>query len=122
MKKKFAAFVLCVICLLSVAGCGQTKEDTTTPPAADQSMAADDYLTTIGGTYVELFPELSKAEYRTIWIDATTPLVGAENAETATDMLLGMCMAEPYVKNRYTAESTAVSPAAMAAKVPQNLP
>mgnify|MGYP000199040477 CR=1 FL=1 len=26
MKKKFAAFVLCVICLLSVAGCGQTKE------------------------------------------------------------------------------------------------
>ena len=31
MKKKFAAFVLCVICLLSVAGCGQTKEDTTTP-------------------------------------------------------------------------------------------
>ena len=25
MKKKFAAFVLCVICLLSVAGCGQTK-------------------------------------------------------------------------------------------------
>lgn len=53
MKKKFAAFVLCVICLLSVAGCGQTKEDTTTPPAADQSMAADDYLTTIGGTYVE---------------------------------------------------------------------
>ena len=45
MKKKFAVFVLCVICLLSVAGCGQTKEDTTTPPAADQSMAADDYLT-----------------------------------------------------------------------------
>lgn len=89
MKKKFAVFVLCVICLLSVAGCGQTKEDTTTPPAADQSMAADDYLTTIGGTYVELFPELSKAEYRTIWIDATTPLVGAENAETATDMAAG---------------------------------
>ena len=70
MKKKFAAFVLCVICLLSVAGCGQTKEDTTTPLAADQSMAADDYLTTISGTYVELFPELSKSEYRNIWIDA----------------------------------------------------
>lgn len=27
MKKKFAAFVLCVICLLSAAGCGQTKTD-----------------------------------------------------------------------------------------------
>ena len=56
----------------------------------------DDYLTGIGGTYVELFPELSKSEYRNIWIDATAPLVGAENAEATTDLLLGMCMAEPY--------------------------
>ena len=84
MKKKFAAFVLCLICLLSAVGCGQAKPDTQTPPTADQSAIADDYLTTISGTYVELFPELSKPEYRTIWIDATT------------DMLLGMCMAEPY--------------------------
>ena len=81
MKKKFAAFVLCVICLLSAAGCGQTKTDEQTPPAADQSTTTDDYLTGIGGTYVELFPELSKSEYRNIWIDATAPLVGAENAE-----------------------------------------
>ena len=78
MKKKFAAFVLCVICLLSAAGCGQTKTDEQTPPAADQSTTTDDYLTGIGGTYVELFPELSKSEYRNIWIDATTPIVGAE--------------------------------------------
>ena len=93
MKKKFAAFVLCLICLLSAVGCGQAKTDTQTPQTADQSAMADDYLTTISGTYVELFPELSKPEYRTIWIDATTPLVGAENAEATTDMLLGMCMA-----------------------------
>ena len=91
MKKKFAAFVLCLICLLSAVGCGQAKPDTQTPQTADQSAMADDYLTTISGTYVELFPELSKPEYRTIWIDATTPLVGAENAEATTDMLLGMC-------------------------------
>ena len=52
MKKKFAAFVLCVICLLSAAGCGQTKTDEQTPPAADQSTTTDDYLTTISGTYV----------------------------------------------------------------------
>ena len=96
MKKKFAAFVLCVICLVSAAGCGQTKTDEQTPPAADQSTTTDDYLTGIGGTYVELFPELSKSEYRNIWIDATAPLVGAENAEATTDLLLGMCMAEPY--------------------------
>ncbi len=25
MKKKFAAFVLCLICLLSAVGCGQAK-------------------------------------------------------------------------------------------------
>ena len=86
MKKKFAAFVLCVICLLSAAGCGQTKTDEQTPPAADQSTTTDDYLTGIGGTYVELFPELSKSEYRNIWIDATAPLVGAENAEATTDL------------------------------------
>ena len=42
MKKKFAAFVLCVICLLSAAGCGQTKTDEQTPPAADQSTTTDD--------------------------------------------------------------------------------
>lgn len=95
MKKKFAAFILCVLCLLSAVGCGQTKTDEQTPPT-DQSAVTDDYLTTISGTYVELFPELSKSEYRNIWIDATAPLVGAENAEATTDLLLGMCMAEPY--------------------------
>ena len=111
MKKKFAAFVLCVICLLSAAGCGQAKTDEQTPPT-DQSAVTDDYLTTISGTYVELFPELSKSEYRNIWIDATTPLAGAENAETATDMLLGMCTAEPYGPE--AAEKYAASPDSMA--------
>ena len=96
MRKKITAILLCILCLLSVVGCGQTKTDTQTQPAGNQSTAADDYLTTISGTYVELFPELSKPEYRDIWINATTPLVGEENAEAATDKLLAMCMAEPY--------------------------
>ena len=112
MKKKFAAFALCLICLLSAAGCGQAKTDTQTPPTTDQSAVTDDYLTTISGTYVELFPELSKSEYRSIWIDATTPIVGAENAETTTDMLLGMCMAEPY--GPVAAEKYASDPNSMA--------
>ena len=42
MKKKFAAFVLCVICLLSAAGCGQTKADTNTPSAANQQTVTVD--------------------------------------------------------------------------------
>ena len=58
MKQRIAAFLMCVICLLSVVGCGQTKADTNTPSAANQQTVTDDYLTTISGTYVELFPEL----------------------------------------------------------------
>lgn len=38
---------MCVICLLSVVGCGQTKADTNTPSAANQQTVTDDYLTTI---------------------------------------------------------------------------
>lgn len=83
MKKRIAAFLMCVICLLSVVGCGQTKADTNNPSAANQQTVADDYLTTISGTYVELFPELSKADYRSIWHDATAPLVGDDNADAA---------------------------------------
>lgn len=68
MKKKIAAFVLCMLCLLSVAGCGQKQTDITdakelsttndTPSITMQEQHSDDYLMTISGTYVELFPEL----------------------------------------------------------------
>lgn len=112
MRKKITAILLCILCLLSVVGCGQTKTDTQTQPAGNQSTAADDYLTTISGTYVELFPELSKPEYRDIWINATTPLVGEENAEAATDKLLAMCTAEPYGPE--AAETYAADPDSMA--------
>ena len=112
MKKKFAAFILCVLCLLSAAGCAQKASDTADVSAQTTETLETDYLTSISGTYVELFPELSKPEYRTIWIDATTPLVGAENAEATTDMLLGMCMAEPYGSE--AAEKYAADPDSMA--------
>ena len=52
MKQRIAAFLMCVICLLSVVGCGQTKAYTNTPSAANQQTVTDDYLTTISGTYV----------------------------------------------------------------------
>ena len=107
MKKRIAAFLMCVICLLSVVGCGQTKADTNNPSAANQQTVADDYLTTISGTYVELFPELSKADYRSIWHDATAPLVGEDNTDAATDKLIGMCTAQIYgadAAEKYTAD------------------
>ena len=63
MKKRIAAIVLCVFCLLAIAGCSQSKPDAQTaqPTAAQET---GDYLTTISGTYEELFPQLAKAEYR----------------------------------------------------------
>ena len=103
MKKKLFALALSLICLLSLACCGLVSAETET---------ADDYLASISGTYVELFPELSKEEYRNIWLAATTPLVGEENASDATDMLLGMCMAEPYGPE--AAEKYAADPESMA--------
>ena len=112
MKQRIAAFLMCVICLLSVVGCGQTKADTNTPSAANQQTVTDDYLTTISGTYVELFPELSKADYRSIWHDATAPLVGEDNADAATDKLLGMCTAKIYGAD--AAEKYAADPDSMA--------
>ena len=112
MKKKLTAFVLCMLFLLALAGCSQSKTVETVPQTTALTRVSDDYLAGISGTYVELFPELSKAEYRDIWINATTPLVGAENAEAATDMLLGMCMAEPY--GAEAAEKYAADPDSMA--------
>lgn len=109
MKKKIAALALCSLCVvycLCAAGFAQA-ETGATAAAVSQEAETGDYLTTISGTYVELFPELAKEEYRSIWVDATTPLVGSENTEAVTDMLLGMCMAEPYgaeATEKYTAD------------------
>lgn len=127
MKKKLTAFLLSALLLLSLVGCTQSQtaettipETTVTETAAPETAAkstaeaaeAADYLTTIGGTYVELFPELSKPEYRSLWTAAAAPLVGEENAEAATDMLLGMCTAEIYGPE--AAEKYAADPNAMA--------
>ena len=64
--------------------------------AVSQAEPAEDFLSQISGSYVELFPEMAKAEYRDEWIAATAPIVGEENAEATVDMLLASCMAEAY--------------------------
>lgn len=87
MKKKFVAVALSAVCLLSAVGCGQQSAITASSASsvsssvassasASQVMDAEDYLSGISGTYVELFPEMAKSEYRNLWIDAATPLVG----------------------------------------------
>ena len=82
MNRKFFAIVLAVLCLLSSFCFAETADG--------------DYLNSISGTYVELFPVLSMDEYHSAWLEATAPLVGEENAEAATELLLSMCMAELY--------------------------
>lgn len=82
MQKKLIALALCVVCLVSAVACVQAEET--------------DYLASISGTYVELFPEMAKEEYRQIWMDAATPLVGEESAEEIVDYLLWFCMGEIY--------------------------
>ena len=130
MKKRIIACLLCVFCLLSAVGCTSsapaeaavsettasetmvTESPTVEATAAAEGSVSGDYLSSIGGTYVELFPELSKPEYRQIWIDAVTPLVGAENAEATTDMLLGMCMAGiygPEATEKYAADPNSMA-------------
>lgn len=92
MKKKFVAVALSAVCLLSAVGCGQQSASTASSASsvsssvassasASQVMDAEDYLSGISGTYVELFPEMAKSEYRNLWIDAATPLVGEEAVE-----------------------------------------
>ena len=117
MKKKIIAAALSALCLLSAVGCSQQSAGTAASSGVSSVVASsaaaspvadgEDYLSGISGSYVELFPEMAKSEYRQLWIDAATPLVGEDNAESATDMLLGMCMAEPYGEQaveKYTAD------------------
>lgn len=80
MKKVFA--ILVCVCVLAMGACGFAE--------------SEDFLSEVQGTYVELFPELSKEEYHQKWVDAVTPLVGEENAEATIEALLGMCMADIY--------------------------
>ena len=103
-NNKWIAMLLCLSCLLLLCACSKTADT-----AADTS---DDYLTTISGTYVELFPELAKDKYRELWYEAAAPMVGEENAPAATDMLLGMCMAEIYGDE--AAQAYAADPDSMA--------
>ena len=72
MKKKFVAVALSAVCLLSAVGCGQQSASTASSASsvsssvassasASQVMDAEDYLSGISGTYVELFPEMAKS-------------------------------------------------------------
>ncbi|MDO4322357.1 MAG: hypothetical protein Q4C61_07490 [Lachnospiraceae bacterium] len=103
MKKKHLALLLGSTLALSVAGssfCAMAEEAQNVEETENLEETANqeetDFLSKIQGSYIELFPEMDREEYRDIWLKETSALVGEENADAATDKLLGMCMANIY--------------------------
>lgn len=84
MTRRILSFFLCIVSLFALCAVSQAEP------------AADEFLSEITGSYVELFPEMAKEEYHDDWLSAVAPLVGDENAEATIELLLSMCMAEPY--------------------------
>lgn len=97
MKKKHLALLLGSALALSVSAGGFAAMAGETEGVEEtESLEETDFLSEIQGSYIELFPEMSKEEYRETWLEETGALVGEDNAADTTDMLLGMCMADIY--------------------------
>ena len=104
MKKKNLAYLLCsAMMLTATAGFTAGAEETETEAVVEAESAGEtegeqsaeevqdaDFLSKIQGSYIELFPEMAKEEYRDIWLEETGAIVGEDKAEETTDMLLGM--------------------------------
>lgn len=84
MTKRILSLILCIMSLFVLCAAGQAET------------AADDFLSEITGSYVELFPEMAKEEYHDDWVSCVAPIVGEENADATIEYLLSFCMAEPY--------------------------
>ncbi len=97
MKKKYMSLLWgsAVIFSMSLSTFPVMAEEAAEISEAETS-GEEDFLSKIQGTYIELFPELSREEFRDIWLEETGAVVGEENAEAATDMLIGMCTADIY--------------------------
>lgn len=103
MKKRHLALLLSSALALSVSAYGSAAMAGETEALQEtenleetEPLEETDFLSEIQGSYIELFPEMAKEEYRDIWLKETGALVGEENADDTTDMLLGMCMADIY--------------------------
>lgn len=82
--KKLLSIVLSIVCLFAFCACGTAEE------------AQDEFLSEIQGSFIELFPELSKEEYHDAWVEAVEPLVGEEAVEDTIAYLLNVCMGSLY--------------------------
>lgn len=82
--KKLLSVILSIVCLFAFCACGTAEE------------AQDEFLSEIQGSFIELFPELSKEEYHDAWVEAVEPLVGEDAAEDTIAYLLNVCMGSLY--------------------------
>ena len=82
--KKLLSVILSIVCLFAFCACGTAEE------------AQDEFLSEIQGSFIELFPELSKEEYHEAWVEAVEPLVGEDAAEDTIAYLLNVCMGSLY--------------------------
>lgn len=102
MKKKFLSAVCAVLSIAMLAGC-QTAENAGNVSVADTSALISNLEESAGttdenmqllfdlkGTYIQLWDVLFADEYRQLWLDNCSELVGEENAEKAFEMLSSM--------------------------------
>lgn len=114
MKKITSLFLSFVLAIALMTGCGnvdsnstsqtQSQSTTATEGSSTQSTdtesenkaAANQLLSDLTGSYQELWPVILSDEYKQIWIDDCTELVGADNAQGAYEKLASMVSGKVY--------------------------
>lgn len=90
--KLFKSFVF-VTAFSLVSGFFAACSDNSSSSSGNDSVEVDSYLSKIQGSYIELFPEMEKEEYRGIWINEIQkihPDMSKEEANASTEMIIGM--------------------------------
>jgi len=81
-------------------GCSDSDSSSSAPEkGSEQNQKAEGILAEIQGEFIELFPEMEKDEYRSIWIEEymkVVPNSTKEDANTATEMILSMMEGDIY--------------------------
>jgi len=105
MKRLVAMALSLMLALSMLTACaqvGMTKEEKETASSVataeqtENEAAAAKLLSDLTGSYQQLWPVILADEYRQVWLDNCTALVGAENAEFAYNKLASMVTGSVY--------------------------
>ena len=88
------ALALCLFCALPIGN-------------AEQSFDADAFMTSLNGTYGELFSVITQPEYDSLWLERCTEYAGEEAAQAAADYLTAVCCGDLYGEDAVKAYSEA---------------